>query len=414
MSFETFGLSIQLHDAVKDYFEPTPVQHAAIPVILKGGDAVVTAETGSGKTTAYVLPLLHRWLLAPREKARHLHTLVLVPTRELAAQVREVIQECSAHLSKRLKVVSAVGGISINPQMMALRGGADFIVATPGRLLDLVEHNAVQLTRTSTLVLDEADRMLNLGFADELARILKLLPGARQNILLSATFPASVESLAQGILREPIRIDIAPDAGEEPAITERAIRVDTAKRNPLLRHLIRSEGWKRVLVFVAKQKTADHVAEKLRINGISAAAFHGDMSQGARNRVLDSFKHSLTQVLVATDLASRGLDIIQLPAVINFDLPRSPVDYTHRIGRTGRAGQSGIAISFVTAETHAHFCLIEKKQYRQISREEIEGFEPTESVLPPATGTGGIKGKRKSKKDKLREAAAREARKQSN
>ena len=410
MSFETLGLSTQLHDAVKDYFEPTPVQQAAIPVILTGVDAIVTAETGSGKTTAYVLPLLHRWLSAPRENTRHVHTLVLVPTRELAAQVREVIQECSAHLSKRLKVVSAVGGISINPQMMALRGGADFIVATPGRLLDLVEHNAVQLTRTSTLVLDEADRMLNLGFADEVARILKLLPVGRQSVLLSATFPTSVDSLAQGILREPRRIDIAPETSEEPAITERAIRVDTAERNPLLRHLIRTEGWKRVLVFVAKQKTADHVAEKLRINGISAAAFHGDMSQGARDRVLDSFKHSLTQVLVATDLASRGLDIIQLPAVVNFDLPRSPSDYTHRIGRTGRAGETGIAISFVTAETHAHFCLIEKKQYRQISREEIEGFEPTETVTPKAPGTGGIKGKRKSKKDKIREAAARAAR----
>ncbi|MDA7667677.1 DEAD/DEAH box helicase [bacterium] len=410
MSFETLGLSAPLLKAVEDYFEPTSVQEAAIPVILTGVDVIATAQTGSGKTTAYVLPLLQRWLSVPKEDSRSLHTLVLVPTRELAAQVREVLQECSAHLAKHLKVVSAVGGASINPQMMALRGGADFIVATPGRLLDLVEHNAVQLTRIRSLVLDEADRMLNLGFAEEVSRVLKLLPVGRQNVLMSATFPDSVESLAKDLLSDPTRIDIAPETTDKPAIEERAIRVDTAQRNPLLRHLIRTESWKRVLVFVAKQKTADHVAEKLRINGISAAAFHGDMSQGARNRVLESFKHSLTQVLVATDLASRGLDIVQLPAVVNFDLPRSPVDYTHRIGRTGRAGQTGVAISFVTAENHAHFCLIEKRQYQQVDREEIEGFEPTEPVVLQAPSTGGIKGQRKSKKDKIREAAAREER----
>jgi ATP-dependent RNA helicase RhlE len=410
MSFESLGLSAPLLKAVEDYFEPTSVQEAAIPVILTGVDVIATAQTGSGKTTAYVLPLLQRWLSASNGDSRSLHTLVLVPTRELAAQVREVIQECSAHLSKHLKVVSAVGGVSINPQMMALRGGADFIVATPGRLLDLVEHNAVQLTRIRSLVLDEADRMLNLGFTEEVSRILKLLPVGRQNVLLSATFPETVESLAKGLLRDPTRIDIAPEATDKPAIEERAIRVDTDQRNPLLRHLIRKESWKRVLVFVAKQKTADHVAEKLRINGISAAAFHGDMSQGARNRVLESFKQSLTQVLVATDLASRGLDIVQLPAVVNFDLPRSPVDYTHRIGRTGRAGETGVAISFVTAENHAHFCLIEKRQYQQVDREEIEGFEPTEQVVMQAPSTGGIKGRRKSKKDKIREAAAREER----
>jgi ATP-dependent RNA helicase RhlE len=410
MSFESLGLSAPLLKAVEDYFEPTSVQEAAIPVILTGVDVIATAQTGSGKTTAYVLPLLQRWLSASDGESRPLHTLVLVPTRELAAQVREVLQECSAHLSKHLKVVSAVGGVSINPQMMALRGGADFIVATPGRLLDLVEHNAVQLTRIRSLVLDEADRMLNLGFAEEVSRILKLLPVGRQNVLLSATFPESVESLAKDFLRDPTRIDIAPETTDKPAIEERAIRVDTAQRNPLLRHLIRKEAWKRVLVFVAKQTTADHVAEKLRINGISAAAFHGDMSQGARTRVLESFKQSLTQVLVATDLASRGLDIVQLPAVVNFDLPRSPVDYTHRIGRTGRAGQTGVAISFVTAENHAHFCLIEKRQYQQVDREEIEGFEPTDPVVLQAPSTGGIKGQRKSKKDRIREAAAREER----
>jgi ATP-dependent RNA helicase RhlE len=301
-----------------------------------------------------------------------------------------------------------VGGVSINPQMMALRGGADIIVATPGRLLDLVDHNAVQLSGLSTLVLDEADRMLDLGFADELKRILTLLPESRQNLLFSATFTTSIESMGLDLLREPTRIDIDSGPMNAPAIEQRAIRVDSDKRTPLLRDLIGTLDRKRVLVFVAKQYTADHVAEKLRRKGISAFSFHGDLSQGARREVLSDFKNSLIQVLVATDLAARGLDIVQLPVVLNYDLPRSATDYTHRIGRTGRAGEDGVAISFITAESHAHFCLIEKRLQLNITREEISGFEPSETVPQPSPGRGGVKGRRKSKKDKLREAAARE------
>jgi ATP-dependent RNA helicase RhlE len=299
---------------------------------------------------------------------------------------------------------------------MALRGGADFLVATPGRLLDLVDRNAVKLSGLSALVLDEADRMLDLGFAHELSGILKLLPERRQNLLFSATFPASVESMAMNLLHEPVRIaihtetsDDKDDLADAPAIEQRAIRVDTAKRTPLLRHLISTHRWKRVLVFVARQYTADHVAEKLRRNGIRAQSFHGDLSQGARTQVLADFKTASTQVLVATDLAARGLDIVKLPVVVNYDLPRSPVDFTHRIGRTARAGESGVAISFITAEFQAHFSLIEKHQKLHILREEIKGFEPTEVPTPRPPGTGGIKGKRKSKKDKLREAAAKKA-----
>lgn len=407
MSFSVLGLSDPLVRVAGQYDAPTPVQSAAIPVALAGGDLLATASTGSGKTTAFVLPLLHRWLEAPQTTPKPLHSLILVPTRELAAQVREVIQQFSKDLPKRIKVVSAVGGVSINPQMMALRGGADFIVATPGRLLDLVDHNAVKLGSVSSLVLDEADRMLDLGFADELGRILKLLPERRQNLLFSATFPKAVESMASSILCEPTRVEVDTDQADAPDILQRAIRVDKAKRTPLLRHLIAEDGWDRVLVFVARQYSADHVADKLNRNGIKALSFHGDLSQGARSEVLRNFKSGAIQVVVATDLAARGLDIARLPVVVNYDLPRSPTDYTHRIGRTGRAGESGLAVSFVTEESVAHFGLIEKRNQMSLAREVIAGFEPIEVPPPSAAGTGGIKGRRKSKKDKLREAAAK-------
>ncbi len=402
MLFPSLGLSAPLVRAVDHFDAPTPVQTAAIPEILDGKDVLVTAQTGSGKTTAFVLPLLQRWLMEPR------NALILVPTRELAAQIREVVQECAMHLPERPKVVSAVGGVSINPQIKALRGGADVIVATPGRLLDLVDQKAINLSHLKSLVLDEADRMLDLGFADELSKILNLLPASRQNMLFSATFPKGVESLAMEFLNEPTRIDIEAGPEEKPAIEERAIRVDTEQRSPLLRHLIRTEGWERVLVFVESKYNARHLADKMVRNGISALAFHGNLGQTGRTEALAEFKESNAQVLVATDLAARGLDIVDLPVVVNYDLPRSPVDYTHRIGRTGRAGEKGIAISFITAESDAHFSLIEKRQEFKLDREMIEGFEPTTPAIKrPNSGTGGIKGRRKSKKDKLREAAAR-------
>lgn len=408
MPFSSLGLSPPLVHAVSHLESPTPVQTAAIPVVLAGGDVLATAQTGSGKTMAFVLPLLQRWLDAGRETPRRVHTLILVPTRELAAQVTETVLRCSAHLPERIKVVGAFGGVSINPQMMALRGGADYVIATPGRLLDLVDHNALHLNHVASLVLDEADRLLDLGFADELKRVLALLPKRRQNLLFSATFPDAVQVLAKELLHKPSVIEIESAPTETPVIKQRAIEVDTPQRTPLLRHLIKTEGWKRVLVFVAKQYTAEHLADKLRRGGISAVAFHGELSQGARMQALADFKDSQIHVLVATDLAGRGLDIVQLPVVLNYDLPRSAVDYTHRIGRTGRAGEPGLAISFITAESHAHFCLIEKRHQLSITREHIPGFEPMDLAPPPSPSTGGIKGRRKSKKDKLREAAARE------
>lgn len=415
MTFSTLGLVPPLLNAVAalGYTEPTAIQSAAIPAALRGDDVLGAAQTGSGKTAAFVLPLLQA-LLARRHAGhgpRPLHGLVLAPTRELAAQVGEVIRSLAEQMPAPVKVVTAFGGVSINPQMMALRGGADIVVATPGRLLDLVEHNALKLDQVATLVLDEADRLLDMGFADEVNRILALLPAARQSLFFSATFPPAVQALAQHMLRNPVRAEVASTPDTAPDIAQHAILVDEPRRVQLLRHLILENGWERVMVFVATKYAADHVADKLRRNGIHAEAFHADHSQGARSTMLADFKVSHIRVLVATDVAARGIDIAQLPVVVNFDLPRSPADYTHRIGRTGRAGASGLALSFVSAATEAHFRLIESRQKIRVPREQVAGFEPVPSAAPAVhaaldTVNGGVKGKRKSKKDKLREAAA--------
>ena len=411
MPFASLGLSQSLVRAVvaSNYHAPTEVQKVAIPSVLDGRDVRASAATGAGKTAAYVLPLLQRLMKTVPTKPRPTYVLILVPTRELAAQVGREIEKFEKFLPQPVKSVVAFGGVSINPQMMDLRGGAEVVVATPGRLLDLVEHNALHLNQVGTLVLDEADRMLDLGFAQEVDRILALLPRRRQNLLFSATYPEEVEKLAQGLLHDPVRIAVENEAAEKPDIVQRAIEVDDAQRGPLLRHLIKTEKWPRALVFVASQHSAEHVAGKLINAGIRATAFHGDMSQGARTRALEDIKDLHITVLVATDLAARGLDIVELPVVVNYDLPRSTDDYLHRIGRTGRAGEKGMAVSFVTAGTHAHFRLIEKRNDLQVAREQVPGFEPTELEPPPQPAGGGIKGKRLSKKDKLRAEAARRA-----
>ncbi|MDO9218837.1 MAG: DEAD/DEAH box helicase, partial [Lacisediminimonas sp.] len=274
----------------------------------------------------------------------------------------------------------------------------------------LIEHTALSLEAVNTLVLVEADRLLDLGFGEELGRLLALLPAQRQNLFFSATFPPAIEALASSMLHDPLRVEVQAAAQTEPDITQRAIEVDAPRRTQLLRHLVQTEGWERVLVFVATKHAAEIVADKLRKADIEAEPFHGELSQGKRQQVLQDFKLKILQVVVATDVAARGLDIAQLPVVVNYDLPRSAVDYTHRIGRTGRAGESGLAITFVTADTDAHFRLIEKRQRLRVSREQVAGFEPIETGGPSAhdpSSTGGIKGKRPSKKDKLREAAAR-------
>jgi ATP-dependent RNA helicase RhlE len=409
MSFSSLGLCAPLLQAVteRDYHTPTPIQAAAIPAILSGGDVWASAQTGSGKTAAFTLPLLQMLAATPRGRGRFVRALILVPTRELAVQINEAIAAYGRHLpgASAFKTLVVIGGVSINPQMMALGGGADIIVATPGRLLDLVDHNAVALSAVQTLVLDEADRLFALGFADELARIIALLPARRQNLLFSATFPPAVWQLAENLLHNPTRIEMPVTLEDTPDIQQRDFDVDAPLRTQLLRNLIELNGWTRVLVFVATKYATEHVAEKLRRAGIDATALHGELSQGARTEALAAFKASRVRVLVATDVAARGIDIASLPVVVNYDLPRSPADYIHRIGRTGRAGESGVAVSFVSAETDAHFQLIEKRNRLTIIREQLAGLEPTETSVPQPASTGGVKGKRKSKKDKLREAA---------
>ncbi|MCP3041320.1 DEAD/DEAH box helicase [Xanthomonas euvesicatoria pv. allii] len=398
----------------------TPIQVTMIPPMLAARDLIATAQTGSGKTLAYALPLLQQRLQAPEQAPRVLGGLILVPTRELVAQVAQTLLSLAAALPRRLKIVAATGGEAINPQLMALRGGADIVIATPGRLLDLVTHNALRLSQVSTLVLDEADRLLDLGFGAELDRILALLPAQRQSVLVSATFPAAIASLAKRRLRDPLRITLDATPEQAPAIAQRAIAVDAGQRTQLLRHLLLEHGWPQLLVFVASRHSADKVAEKLSKTGIVALPLHGELSQGRRERTLRAFKQADVQVLVATDLAGRGIDIDALPAVLNYDLPRSTVDYTHRIGRTARAGASGVAISFVTADSAQQWRLIEKRQGLRVPTSVIEGFEPTPVQAPApdhapgaavraADDNGGIKGKRPSKKDKLRAAAQAQA-----
>ena len=413
MSFNAFPLAPELLRAAmgSGFLVATPIQQTVIPAALAGSDVLGIAQTGSGKTAAYVLPLLQSLLGKPAESPRRVQALVLVPTRELATQVAETVRTLARFLPKEPQLAAVFGGVSVNPQMMRLRGGADIVIATPGRLLDLVDKNAVALGQINTLVLDEADRMLDAGFADELSRVLALLPTRRQTLLFSATMAPAVEKLAQALMHEPLRAQIADDAQSVPDIVQRVIAVDPARRTQLLRQLVKDHAWKGVLVFVATQHAAETVASKLYANGVYASPFHGGLSQGGRTQVLQELRNGQWDVVVTTDLAARGLDIAQLPVVVNYDLPRSAVDYVHRIGRTGRAGASGLALSFVSASTEAHMRLIEKRQGLQIEREVMAGYEPTQAQVPdlaPVPGTGGIKGKRPSKKDKLRAETARQ------
>jgi superfamily II DNA/RNA helicase len=408
MSFASLGLTPALLRAVREqgYHAPTPIQVAALPPVLAGRDLLALAPTGAGKTAAFALPLLQRLVATPPGPGPR--ALVLAPTRELAVQTAELLRELAARLLHRPRIALAFGGVSINPQLMALRGGCDLIVATPGRLLDLIDHNGLQLRAVQCLVLDEADRLLGAGFADELQRVLALLPARHQTLMFSATFPPALQALAEQRLHDPARIDI--DAAP-PQITERAVQLDRAQRLPALRQLLRDQAWRRVLVFVASRYTAELVSDKLQAHGFKAGALHGELSQGARRDVLAALKAGRVEVLVATDVAARGLHVEALEAVVNYELPRSAADYTHRIGRTGRAGAAGVAVSFICADSaenaESHFRLIEKRQGRRVPRERLDGFEPT-AVATEAQATGGIKSAtRKSKKDKLREAAAR-------
>jgi ATP-dependent RNA helicase RhlE len=367
MNFSSLGLSERLMDAIKKakYESPYPIQIQAIPAILQKKDILGIAPTGSGKTASYVLPILQILVEKDAPKDRSVPVLVIVPTRELAAQVQEVVKMFGEFLPRKIKTMAVFGGVSINPQMMNLHG-TEILVATPGRLLDLLSRNAIHLDKLQVLVLDEADKVLNLGFKLEVDEILSRLPKKRQNILFSATMEEGVELLIQKLLHHPIKIEIEQDKIAPELIVQSAYLVPNEYKGPLLRHLIKEGNWQQVLVFASSIRTADNVANKLKKHGIEAVAFHGDKSQGARTDALTKFKAGKIRVLVATDLAARGIDIKLLPHVINYELPRSPKDYIHRIGRTGRAGSEGEAISLVSEEEEHHFKVIQKKMGRRV------------------------------------------------
>lgn len=367
MSFSSLGLSKPLLKRIADeqYVNPYPIQEQAIPAILNGRDILGIAKTGSGKTAGFVLPILHRLQSDPPAQGRYVNTLVLVPTRELAVQVAEVFKTFGRDLPRRVKTVPVFGGVSINPQMMAL-GGADVVVATPGRLLDLISANALSLKAVATLVLDEADKMLDLGFADEMNELFAMLPNRRQTLLFSATLGDAVETIHTKLLHNPLRVGVEEKEQDISQIRQVAYRVSAERKGPLLRYLIKKGDMKQVLVFVSSVRTADNLVIKLNKNDIHAAAMHSQKSQGGRTDALYQFKNGQLPVLVATDLLSRGIDIELLPYVVNFELPRSPKDYVHRIGRTGRAEANGEAIALVTPEDEHHFRVIQKKMGRWV------------------------------------------------
>ena len=392
MAFSQLGLAADILRAVeeKGYTSPTPVQQQAIPPILQGGDLLAGAQTGTGKTAGFTLPLLHRLSLNPPTNGkRPVRALILVPTRELAAQVEESVVVYGKYLPLRSVVI--FGGVKINPQIDKLRRGVDILVATPGRLLDHMSQKTVDLSQVEILVLDEADRMLDMGFIRDIRRILAVLPKQRQNLLFSATFSDDIRRLAEGLLHQPTMIEVARRNTASETVAQVVHPVDRQRKGALLAHLISSQDWRQVLVFTRTKHGANRLAQQLEKDGITAAAIHGNKSQGARTRALADFKSGEVRVLVATDIAARGLDISQLPHVVNFELPNVAEDYVHRIGRTGRAGNEGEAMSLVCVDEHKLLRDIERVIKRELPKVVIPGFEPDPSIQaePIPNGRGG-------------------------
>jgi ATP-dependent RNA helicase RhlE len=383
MLFSELGLNPKILTAVneKGYDTPTPIQQQAIPAVLSGKDVMAAAQTGTGKTAGFTLPLLH--LLAQGEKAKsnHVRALVLTPTRELAAQVAESVETYGKDLPLRSHVV--FGGVKINPQLMALRKGVDILVATPGRLIDLFNQNAIKFNDLEVLILDEADRMLDMGFIHDIKRILKVLPAKRQNLMFSATFSDDIRHLAKGLINDPVEISVTPRNETAKTVEQWIIPVDQSKKSKLLIKLIKENDWQQVLVFSRTKHGANRLTKTLESNKISAAAIHGNKSQGARTKALAGFKDKSVRVLVATDIAARGIDIDQLPQVVNFDLPQVAEDYVHRIGRTGRAGANGKAVSLVCIDESKNLNDIEQLIQQHIKRVGDDEFAP--SVALPAS-----------------------------
>jgi ATP-dependent RNA helicase RhlE len=399
MSFSSLGLAESLLRAVSEqgYNAPTPIQLQAIPAVLAGHDVMAAAQTGTGKTAGFTLPLLQRLMDGPKVKANSVRALVLTPTRELAAQVNDSVSTYGKYLELRSAVV--YGGVKINPQMKSLRGGKDVLVATPGRLLDLYNQNAVKFDQLEMLVLDEADRMLDMGFINDIRKILALLPKQRQNLLFSATFSEEIRRLTRGLLHEPVLVEVSPRNTTAEKVKQSIFEVDKSKKTALLSHLVRDNDWHQVLVFTRTKHGANRLTQKLEKAGVKAAAIHGNKSQGARTRALADFKSGKIRVLVATDIAARGIDINDLPHVVNFELPNVAEDYVHRIGRTGRAGSSGEAISLVSADEVKLLAGIENLIKKQLPRETEIGFEPTQPVPLTRLGrTPAVPGKKAATK----------------
>lgn len=410
-TFKSLGLADHLLQSIRDlgFDAPTPIQVCAIPVISAGNDVAGEAQTGSGKTAAFVLPILQRLCDSPSSDTPSVRVLTLAPTRELALQVAGVFTSLAKRAPRPIKVLGVIGGEPAEQQISALTKGVDVVVATPGRLLDLLGRQVVDLAGLQVLVLDEADKLLDLGFNEALAALLQSIPAERQTLVFSATLPQRVLDLSADVLRDPVtvRVDDAPVG--PVGIHQRVIEVDRDGRRMLLQHLMGAENWGPTLVFVATQRASELLSAKLRKAGIWAGALHGGLEQADRAAVLARFKSGRVPVLVATDLAARGIDVPGLGAVVNFDLPRSPRDYLHRIGRTGRAGESGVAVSFIDHTTAAHFRLIEKHSQIELPRERVPGFELSGEAPSPGHGPAPRKGRRMSKKDKLRAQAATQA-----
>ncbi len=410
MQFDEFKLSRDIQKAVKEksYTYATKIQEKVIPLILQKKDIVVQAQTGSGKSASFILPLLELWH-KERDNAKKgkIKILVLTPTRELALQLSELFEEFGAHFTKKPQVVSLIGGEGIGQQLFDIQKGCDILVATTGRFLDVLKKEQMNLSHIKYLVLDEADKMLNLDFMEELDLVLDSLPKDRYNFLFSATYPQKMLELVSKVTKDPEEIKLQETSIVEK-IEQRVVLVEDIKRAPLLRELLKENKWELILVFMANKRATDNIAKKFRKYGFEAASFNGDLDQEMRNITLEAFKQRKFNILFATDIAARGIDIEEIDCIINYDLPRSPNDYIHRIGRTARAGKSGVAISFVDYTTQDHFKVIEKRAGIKLPRESIKGFELQGEAPKKVKGPAPLKGKKKSKKDKLREQQAKE------
>ena len=411
MNFEQLKLTQKILNVVqeKGFTTPTPVQEKVIPLVLAKKDVMALSQTGSGKSASFVLPVLQLWS-QNRDSAKKgkIKVLVLTPTRELTLQVASTFSEFAKELPKKPQIVSIIGGEKIGEQLFEIQKGCDILVATSGRFLDVLSKKQMNLSHLDYLILDEADKMLDLGFEEELEAILEAIPKERQNLLFAATYPPKMQHIAAKISSNVVRVEIEQKTEVVDTIKQRVIEVNRENRGPLLRHLLKEHKWHLVLVFMANKRATDNIAEKFRKYGIKAASFNADLEQDVRNDTLQAFKEGKVNVLFATDIAARGLDINDIDCVINYDLPRSPADYIHRIGRTARAGKSGESISFIDYETEAHFILIEKRSSIKLPRESIAEFELTGEAPQKVKGPAPVKGKKKSKKDKLREKIALE------